>query len=238
MPTNRDLLMNQRKKQKGLPISTNKVITEPRRDFSAKVDISKRESTAAFNRADRGLATKGIKDVDSAISREFSGLSPDVPVEADKTTNTLNGKPITGDHVDMFQGKPIPENVGMPGNVTIMPKGVTRPTPGRMSNFGLPTDRLPSFSELGGAIGQMFKFVGGLTKKRQALGLIPGRVTNPSAAKGLSLTAKDRATILAKQLDDLTLTPVERNRIKSELDKIMNPASAEERTDIDAILNE
>ncbi len=227
MPTNRELLMNQRKKQRGLPVSTNKVITEkPQKDFSAKVNVGKREATAAFNRTDKGLATKEMKDVATPFKERFTPP----PIEAEIVKET---------HVNTFQGKPIPENVGMPSNVSIAPVSVKQQATNRgVSNFGLPTDRMPSFSELGGAIGQMFKFVGGLTKKRQALGLIPGRVTSPSANKGLSLTAKDRATILAKRLDDLTLPEEERTEIKAELDRILHPASAEEKTDIDAILNE
>ncbi len=239
MPSNRDLLINFRKKQKGLPI--NNTVTTPRKGFSTKINVEEREEAAAFKKVDTGLATKGIADTSTALAREFSGLKPKTAVDdpsQTKTGNTFQGKPITDDHVNTFQGQPIPENVGMPGNVTIMPKSITKRSPGGVSSFGLPTDRMPSFAELGGAIGQMFKFVGGLTKKRQALGLIPGKVNIPTQGKGLSLTAKDRATILAKRLDDLTLTDQERTSIKAELDKIMNPASAEEKSDIDAILNE
>jgi hypothetical protein len=116
----------------------------------------------------------------------------------------------------------------MPSNVSIPPKRITRPSAAGVSSFGLPTDRMPSFAELGGAIGQMFKFVGGLTKKREALGLIPGKIAK-TTQNGLSLTQKDRATILAKRLDDITLTDTERTTIKSELDKILNPEAEADR---------
>jgi hypothetical protein len=207
MPTNRDFLIAQRRRQKGLPVSINPTTTEP------------------IKKADLGLATKGIKDIATPFKKRFKGLEPEQPVSEERFTNT-------------FQGKPIPEEVGLPSNVNIAPKIITRPSARGVSSFGLPTGRLPSFAELGGAIGQMFKFVGGLTKKRQALGLIPGTVTTPGRGKGFSLTQKDRATILAKRLDDINLTPDERIDIKKELDKILNPARAAEQTDIEAILSE
>ncbi len=221
MPTNRELLIAHRKRQKGLPVKVDKTIAEPAKSFSRKIDRATPKKTGTQTRGiggrieppDLGLATEGIKDVGSALEREFPQK---------KTVDSLVEEVSTG----------------IPSNVSIAPKRITRPTTAGVSSFGLPTDRLPSFSELGGAIGQMFKFVGGLTKKREALGLIPGKVTIPTKFQGLSLTQKDRATILAKRLDDLTLTDDERTGIKAELDAILHPDKKSDATDIEAILNE
>ncbi len=224
MPSNRDLLIAQRKKQRGLPETVKKFFT-PKTAFSSKIDRPTPKKTGIQTRGiggriepeqpetvDLGLATEGIKGVDDEqINKRFGALTPEQAVT---------------------------DESGIPSNVNISPKRVTQPRTGGVSSFGLPTDRLPSFSELGGAIGQMFKFVGGITKKRQALGLIPGRVNIPTRDKGLSLTQKDRATILTKRLEDLTLTDVERTDIKAELDAILNPQKAEESSDILSILNE
>lgn len=225
MPTNRELLIAQREREKGLPVNITSIRDTSRRTgrpTPKKTGIQTRGIEPPITAADLGLATEGMKDIATPIKKRFPGLEPEI------------GKRF----VDTFQGKPIPEDVGIPSNVTIAPKRITRPREGGVSSFGLPTDRLPSFTELGGAIGQMFKFVGGLTKKRQALGLIPGKVSTPTQAKGLSLTQKDRATILAKRLDDITLSDTERTDIKAELDKILNSQKATEALDIEAILNE
>ena len=219
--SNRQLLLNERKKKQttGLPAPINDVVTTPQKDFSKKIDRGLPSRTGFQGKQRRealagGKATTGIKDVGSALEEKFpKGFRPKAEV--------------VGAEVDTG---------GMPSNVSIAPARIERPKADRGFSFGLPTDRLPTFAELGGAIGQMFKHLGGISKKRQALGLIPGKVNIPGAGKGLSLTDKDRATILAKRLDDLTLTDDERSTIKSELDAIMNPQTATEATDIEEIL--
>ncbi len=233
MPTNRDLLIARRRKEKGLPAPINKTVAEPPKDFSRKVNkvptftgktgFQTRGTEGIIERPepiDTGLATKGIKDIATPIGQRFAKdelveeVSSGIPSNVSIASQTAKG---TASQIARDRAS----------------KGL-----GGVSSFGLPTDRLPSFAELGGAIGQMFKFVGGLTKKRQALGLIPGSVNIPTKDKGLSLTPKDRATILAKRLDDLTLKDDERASIKRELDAILNPAQAAEKSDIDTILSE
>jgi hypothetical protein len=103
-------------------------------------------------------------------------------------------------------------------------------------SFGLPTDRMPSFAELGGAIGQLFKHVGGIARKRKALGLIPGRrATTIDDSKGLK--GKDLANILLKQLEAANLAGDEDKAaiINAKLEAIINP---EEASDLAAIENE
>ncbi len=226
--SNRQLLLNERKKKRttGLPAPIDDVVTTPRQDFSKKVDRGLPVKTGFQGKQRRaeqadieqavagGTATEGMKDVQAGLEEKFPKFF----------------KPkaeVIGEEVDTG---------GMPSNVSIAPARVERPKTDRGFSFGLPTDRLPSFAELGGAIGQMFKHLGGIAKKRQALGLIPGKVNVPTLGKGLSLTQKDRATILAKRLEDLTLTPDEKTTIKSELDAILNPHKATEATDIEDIL--
>ncbi len=217
--SNRQLLLNQRNKKKGLPDPPIKATPIKTTDFSSKVNRPTPKKTGIQTKGlppeaepvDIEKATEGIADTGTALAREFSGFKSKTPVD------------------NLSEAK---------SNFSIAPQRVAKPKPDRGFSFGLPTDRLPSFAELGGAIGQMFKHLGGISKRRKALGLIPGKVNIPTAGKGLSLTDKDRATILTKRLDDLTLTDEERVSIKSELDAILHPAQVEESTDINAILNE
>jgi hypothetical protein len=134
------------------------------------------------------------------------------------------------------EGGDVVEDVttGIPSNVTVLqsPKqraaqGLAPARPQPSLSFGLPTDRLPSFSELGGAIGQMFRHVGGIAKKRRALGLIPGRRTTTTAGRGLQ--GKDLANILVKQLEAATLAGNKEKaaEIETQLEGIINPEKAD-----------
>ncbi len=255
--SNRQLLLREEKKKKALGLP--EFITKPRKAFSTKVDrpapkktgIQTRGLEPQIKEGDIGLATKGIADTSTALARQFPqhGFeTKDTPSKA-RFTNTFQGKPITNAlSEDIAPGTAkltVSEGQGLTGtelkNIQASAGvGLSKSPPrqGGLSSFGLPTDRLPTFAELGGAIGQMFKHLGGISKKRQALGLIPGKVNVPTVGKGLSLTDKDRATILTKRLEDLTLTDDERTSIKSELDNILHPARVDEATDIEDILNE
>lgn len=247
--SNRELLMQQRKKEKGFqsPVTA----AAPKKDTSRLTGrkqplttgfqgITKRKGQAQLEETPG--AVKGIRDVHSALAGEFKGFKPpkgviDVPGEE----VDAGGMPVT-----VSEGRRLTPSVraGIEaesgseiGTKQRRDMGLGEFAPGKRGGgaggFGLPTDRMPSFAELGGAIGQMFKHVGGIIKKRKALGLIPGRTD--TTAKGLA--PKDRATILTKRLDDLTLTEDERKSIKAELDTIIHPQKAVVASDVDAILN-
>jgi hypothetical protein len=177
-----------------------------------------------------GLAIPGMKTEGSALTKEFPLLRAEEQA-LNKTVGAsgLNGTSKTPDNVTELQPK-----TGLGGAT-----GTQAGTP-RAGSFGLPQNRMPSFAELGGAIGQMFKFVSGLGRKREALGLIPGKVTQPNALlakQGLGLTQKNRADILLKQHESAMLSGDEDKAgvIMAELDKILNPAGTEQ-SDIEEIL--
>lgn len=227
--SNRELLIQQRKKEKGFP--TTKTAVTPKKDTSRLTGRQKPLSTGF-----QGITTrKGqalLKEQPEAVAG-MKGLAG-LPQFEDTPKDVID---VAGEEVDTG---------GMPSNVTIAQQSAkgTRsqiareraakglpPLGSQPSSFGLPTNRMPSFAELGASIGQMFKHVGFIAKKRRALGLIPGR-TDTTIGRGLQ--PKDRATIIAKRLDDLTLPEEERASLKKQLKEIMNP----EASDIDAILNE
>jgi hypothetical protein len=175
-----------------------------------------------------GLAIPGMKTEGSALTKEFPLLrAEEQALSKSAKASGLNGTSeiVKPDNVTELKAK-----TGL-GGATGTP---------RAGSFGLPSDRMPSFAELGGAIGQMFKFVSGLGRKREALGLIPGKVTQPNALlakQGLGLTQKNRADILLKQHEAALLSGDEDKaaNIEAELDKILNPAGTEQ-SDIEEIL--
>jgi hypothetical protein len=75
-----------------------------------------------------------------------------------------------------------------------------------IANFGLPSDRLPTIEELGGALGSIAKFVSQLTKRNRARGLTPGvAVTKTKDRAGVGLT-KAKLSTLTKLHETATLS--------------------------------
>jgi hypothetical protein len=236
MPSNRDLLLQRRKKERGLAVTAIPA-DAPAKDTSRRTGRDKPVTTGfqgISRRAGEAELAKfpgvaeNIIEPGKALAGEFAGLRPQP-----KTTALAQGGQVAADATDASLG-------GIPKNVTIKEraaKGLAPTTPSQ--SFGLPTDRLPSFNELGGAIGQLFKHVGGIARKRRALGLIPGRVT---AAKDLAqgLKGKDLANILIKQLEAANLSGDKEKaaEINARLENIVNPQKAEEASDLEAILSE
>ncbi len=242
MPTNRELMIAQRKKEKvGLPPAVTEFFGA-RKNLSSKINRKTPKRTGIQT---RGLPPEPEKIVEPVLAKEAISSTLASAATASADPIAAPEKPVVSALDTLKPGEGFLTSQKDPGFPRQQKAGggfaehaqQTGKTGGQAKSFsfGLPTDRLPSFSELGGAIGQMFKFVGGITKKRQALGLIPGTVNFPKPDKGLSLTTKDRATILTKRLEDLTLTDDERIGIKAELDKILNPQNASRATDIETI---
>jgi hypothetical protein len=244
--SNRELLIAQRKKSKGLPVTTNAVATTP---------ISKR-GTGAVGRGRTGKAgtgfqgksrragqanlakfpgvTEGIVEPGDALAREYKDLRPQVKTEGEEVGGVSTG---------------MPSNVTLatttaPGTRTaidrdraakgLAPTGGTSQAP--IAKFGLPTDRLPSFNELGGAIGGLFKYIGQLSKFNRARGLVPGTV-GADKTKGKGLGQKDKADIFIKQLEAAQLAGDKDKAlaIQAELDKIIHP---DRESDVASILNQ
>jgi hypothetical protein len=245
--SNRELLMQQRKKAKGLPVATNKVATTP---------ISKRGTGAVG----KGLTGKSgfqgkARRAGKATLEEFPGVAEGIVEPGDALAEEYKGlRPQVKDPTKAILGGD-DEATGMPSNVTLAkttapgtrtaidrdraakglaPTGGTSQAP--IAQFGLPTDRLPSFSELGGAIGGLFKYIGQLSKFNRARGLVPGTV-GADKNKGKGLGQKDRADIFIKQLESAQLAGDKDKvvAIQAELDKIIHP---DRESDVQSILNQ
>jgi hypothetical protein len=256
--SNRELLIARRKKEKGLPVSTSITEIAPAKDMSRRTSraftttagkgfqgITEREKEATFKQ--HPGVVEGIKEPGDILARKFAkkgsfqaGLRPQEKTTAlatagEQEAGTAGFSSTEGRLLTPSVRKQIAGEAGSeisPARRRALGIGGAP----QSQSFGLPTDRMPSFSELGGAIGQLFKHVGGIAKKRRALGLIPGRRgTTTDATKGLK--GKDLANILLKQLEAANLEGDEDKaaEINARLEAIINP---EEASDLAAIENE
>jgi hypothetical protein len=108
-----------------------------------------------------------------------------------------------------------------------------------VANFGLPTDRLPTIEELGGALGGIARYVSQLTKRNRARGLTPGvAVTKTKDRAGVGLT-KAKLSTLAKLHETATLAgdKTKAAEIEAQLNAILqgDEAGAFEESDLAAI---
>ncbi len=163
---------------------------------------------------DRGLMPNRVTGL--RAKRKMAGLPKEPSVE--KTTDgAARLQPIfdeSGEQIGL-KGSASTKK-GLPG----APKKTGRPT----IDFGLPTDRMPSFTELGGAIGQMFKYVSNLSKFNKARGLTPGMEVKKTNT-GLT---KARLTTLAKLHETATLAgdSEKASKIEAQLNAIMRGEDA------------
>lgn len=237
--SNRDLLMAQRKKNKGLPATTNKVATSTlsrrsggagkgfsgKTGFQAKAERKKQATLTKYP----GV-TEGIIEPGDALAREFKDLRPSVKVD-DASTDMTTGMPSnvsiasqTAEGTDTQRAR-LAKSRGLGGSST-----------SPVARFNLPTDRLPSFNELGGAIGGLFKYIGQLSKANRARGLVPG-FASQDKNKGKGLGQKDKADIFLKQIEAATLAGDKEKELalKAELDKIVHP---DRESDVASIINQ
>ena len=232
MPPLQDLakIRKERERKKGLPQPITSTVTSPK-DKSRKrgkavsaagtgLQTEKVLAARQVLKEQPGLAKgEGIIDVDAQIQKRFPAKAKDV---TDGITEDVS--------------------TGMPSNVTVLPKradAVTTKAQAPIAQFGLPTDRLPSFNELGGAIGSLFKYIGNLSKFNRARGLVPG-VDTATKGKGTGIQEKDVANILQKQLEAANLVGDKEKaaQINARLEAIISPQAAQKQSDIDAILAE
>jgi hypothetical protein len=131
-------------------------------------------------------ATEGIKDTGAALAREFRGLRPKPKLVEDESSLGQNarsfakGQPETGGFVAFERG------------------AQKKKLPQAVANFGLPTDRLPTIEELGGALGGIAKYVSQLTKRNRARGLSPGTSLTKTVDKGAVGLRKTKLEALSK----------------------------------------
>ncbi len=251
--SNRELLRRQRRKESGLPEPIDTAATTPVKDSSRRTGRVTPKTTGTQGITQRkGLATlaaqpeaiTGMKTEGSALVKEFAGLRPkEADSGVDATEAAQAGLPVTvtkGRRLTPSVRAGIKAEAGSEiGTKQRRAMGLGEFAPGKsggVGSFGLPTDRTPSFAELGGAIGQMFKHVGGIIKQRKALGLVPGRRATTTVGKGL--TSKDTADILIKQLEVANLAGNKEKAalIEAQLENIVNPRSVED-TDVETIQN-
>ena len=125
-------------------------------------------------------ATEGIKDTGTALASEFRGLRPKPKKAVPGLSPTSEEAPTEGGGFVSFQGS---------GKKNL---------PQAVANFGLPTDRLPTIDELGGALGGIAKFVSSLTKRNRARGLSPGTAIKKQVDKGAVGLQKTKLDALSK----------------------------------------
>ncbi len=266
MPTNRDLIIAARKKrEKGLPLSPAQetLVSKPKRGtgptgrgFTGKTgtSIAARKGKKlikeqpAIVEGMKGLAApEGVTspEQDAIEAAKTASVKKAISPGVDSTTGlpaTLEefkaGTPEEGVMTAVERATGSKQGAG--GFVFHEPGKGGAPKP--VFKSGLPTDRLPSFSELGGAIGSVFKFVSDLSKFNRARGLVPGtdaaRVKKTSTAgdgltksKLSALTKLHETAILAGNKDEAA----ER---KKQIDAILagdNAGSFDRQSDIDAI---
>lgn len=223
MPTNRELLIAARKKEaSGLPLTTQEktVVSKPRRGTgptgkgftgATGTSISRRKGQklieeqpeavegTAFARP-KGFG-KGITspEEDAIAAAKVSSVTKAISPGVESTS----GLPAEGELTAVERATGAKQGTG--GFVFHEPGKGGAPKP--VFKSGLPTDRLPSFSELGGAIGSVFKFVSDLSKFNRARGLVPG--TRPSERQRATATgglkAKDILSTLTKQQETAIL---------------------------------
>jgi hypothetical protein len=167
-------------------------------------------------------ATGGIKEPGAAIAREFSGLRP-------------KSKKITGLKTTSDQKQP------QRGGFVSFTQGAKQNLPQAVANFGLPTDRLPTIDELGGALGGIARYVSQLTKRNRARGLSPGTAITKTVDKGEVGLQKANLASLTKRLEIASLSGDKEKTaaLEARLDAIVQGRTAgafDEDSDIEAIL--
>jgi hypothetical protein len=170
---------------------------------------------------EKKIAAKGIKEPGAALAREFSGLRP-------------KPKKITGLSTVSEEAKP------QRGGFVSFTEGAKKELPQAVANFGLPTNRLPTIEELGGALGGIARYVSQLTKRNRARGLSPGTAITKTLDKGQVGLQKANLASLTKRLEIATLSGDKEKAaaIEARLDAIVQGRSAgafEDEEDIEAI---
>ncbi len=168
----------------GLPVGKKRKKAAPRirtnidpTGFAEAGDISGFSTEAEIE-----AATKGIKGTGAKLASEFSGLRP-------------KPKKITG--LSSISEDAEPEKPGRGGFVSFT-EGAKKTLPSAVANFGLPTDRMPSIEELGGALGGIARFVSQLSKRNRARGLSPGTSVTKTVDKGEAANRKTTLDTLIK----------------------------------------
>ncbi len=172
--------------------------------------------------AEKKAAAEGIIGTGSKIAGEFSGLRP-------KPKKITTGLATTSE-----EAKP-----GRGGFVSFE-RGAKKKLPQAVANFGLPTDRLPSIEELGGALGGIARYVSQLTKRNRAKGLSPGAAITKTVDKGAAGLQKANLASLTKRLEIATLAGDKEKAasIEARLDAIVqgnNAGAFDDEADLEAI---
>ncbi len=238
MPTNRELLLQRKGIKRGLPapVETGGIDTSRRSGRGTPVTtgfqgIASREGAANLEEFP-GVAT-GIRGTGASIAKRFAGLRPQSKKEGGIAAAAAAGVAAGAEEAaGVMAGGLQPifneagEQIGLQGPERKKGLPAAAPKAGRPTiDFGLPTDRVPSFNELGGAIGQMFKYISGLSKFNKARGLTPGI---PTAAKGTAGLTKAKLSTLAKMQENAIISGDKEKaaEIEGQLNAILQGADA------------
>jgi hypothetical protein len=109
-------------------------------------------------------------------------------------------------------------------------------------SFGLPSGRLPTIDELGGALGGIAKYVASLSRRNRARGLVPGAEITKTVDKGQTGMVKAKLSTLTKMYETAVLAgnEEEANARKAQIDAIIQGDDAnafDVGADIDEITN-
>lgn len=170
---------------------------------------------------EKKAAAEGIKEPGASLAREFSGLRPKPKKITGLSTTTEEVKPERGGFVSFAEG-------------------AKKQLPQAVASFGLPTDRLPTIEELGGALGGIAKYVSQLTKRQRARGLTPGTRVTKTVDRGEVGLQKANLASLTKRLEIATLSGDKEKaaQIEARLDAIVQGRDAgafDEEADLEAI---
>ncbi len=107
-------------------------------------------------------------------------------------------------------------------------------------SFGLPSDRLPTIDELGGALGGIAKYVSQLSKRNRARGLVPGTAITKTTDKGAVGMEKAKLTTITKMYETAVLSGNKEEAAlrKSQLDAIIqgdNAGAFADKDDLEVI---
>lgn len=210
----------------GLPVGKKRKKSAPRirtnidpTGFAEAGDISGFSTEAEIE-----AATKGIKGTGAKLASEFSGLRP--------KPKKITGLSPTSEDAE-------PEKPGRGGFVSFT-EGAKKTLPSAVANFGLPTDRMPSIEELGGALGGIARFVSQLSKRNRARGLSPGTAITKTVDKGAAGMQKTTLATLTKLQENAILAGDKEGAAKraEQIDAILQGGSAGafgEAEDLEAI---
>ncbi len=197
------------------------------------------------------VAGEGMKDPTSALSKEFFRLRPK-PKKITGLSGTSSEEDSEASGTGIFKtttGKILAKSFKKPTGSAISEQQRRSQGLGEFAggggggagSFGLPTDRLPTIDELGGALGGIARYVSQLSKRNRARGLVPGTAITKTTDKGQVGLTKATMASLTKRVEIAALSgdKEKQAQLEAQLEAIAQGRSAgafaEEKEDLSTI---